>query len=255
MEWSVGWLVGVWFLAFIGAFPLRSFTWAQEPIGELVQPGIPSFFLSFVIALLLLFVLRHNKWFGHVISVSAASLIFSGLTLFINPVLALLIAIVLWAWERTARTYLVNGIFVTALAVFAGLWISVWYQAPFLLIAFVFLSIYDVLGVFFSMMIPKLALQAIAIHAPLIFAVPQKRSDWLQTIAHAKPAAIIGVGDALFPAALVASSVIHRGWEPTLPLIGGLMIGLLIAMVVARFRHVVPLFPFLCVGAMVGWFW
>jgi presenilin-like A22 family membrane protease len=255
LEWTVFWLVGVWGAGFLLAWPLQPYAWAVDALIEQHQTNLSGFVFSFLLALCLVFLLRHRNWFGTILSVGAATLVFSGFTLFLHPVLAIILAVLLWVFERTAKSFFSNGVFVTFLAVFGGVWLSVWYEPSLLLIGFIFLSIYDVFGVFASALIPHLAERAIAIHAPMLFIIPAKTRDWFRPIAKHHPAAVIGVGDAIFPTALLATSVIHRGLLSTLPVFGGLILGLVAALMVASRRHMVPMFPFLCIGALIGWFW
>src|SRR3989338_7867305 len=130
---------------------------------EIILYQIPFFQFSFLIILLTFLILyflsqtlRRQKLSGTLIALVFTFLIF----------------------ERLHRSYFSNNLFLVATVLFAGITFGVQYSAGLLFFVLLLLSIYDVLGVFATDFIPKLAEKTIQHDTPLLLLAPIKNNDW-----------------------------------------------------------------------------
>ncbi|MBU0531689.1 MAG: presenilin family intramembrane aspartyl protease [Candidatus Uhrbacteria bacterium] len=210
------------------------------------------FFLAFLV---LLYLLRNTRAFTIIITVLLALLMLGTATLLIPYFYALILVISLALIVITYPTFALNNLFVFLAVLAASLPIGLAYTPLTLFFPLVFLSVYDVIGVFKTSFIPNLARSAIYQHTPVIILAPAKFKEWLKRPGMRNIKALLGAGDIFVPLIFLISVIEHHGN----PLLGGwVFIGAVIGsltniLLLAQIKKGVPALPLIVAGMFVAY--
>ena len=228
---------------------------------EIILYQIPFFQFSFLIILLTFLILyflsqtlRRQKLSGTLIALVFTFLIFEGAALFINIIAAFILPIALLIFERLHRSYFSNNLFLVATVLFAGITFGVQYSAGLLFFVLLLLSIYDVLGVFATDFIPKLAEKTIQHDTPLLLLAPIKNNDWFHYPSLNNSAALIGAGDIFLPTVVISSIAFSEGTVHGLIVLSGAVLGVILNTISATaLKRGIPALPLLTVGMLCAY--
>lgn len=213
---------------------------------------VAIFFLVFLITL---YTLRNTKAFTIIITVLLALLLLGTASLLISYFYALLLVISLTLIVITYPTFAFNNLFVFLAVLAASLPIGLAYTPMALFFLLIFLSIYDVIGVFKTSFIPNLARSAVTQHAPVIIMAPAKFKAWFERPSMSNIKALLGAGDIFVPLIFMISVIEHHA-NPLLGLwvfIGAVIGSLANILLLARIEKGVPALPLIVAGMFAAY--
>ena len=214
-----------------------------------------DFVISLAITLLLLFFLIRKRLFAPFVSILLGFLIFSGSVFFFGVELAFFLSAALILYERMSRSFLSNNVLIFAAASFGAIPFAITYGPNTFFLLLIFFSIYDVLGVFFTKLIPRLAKAAVEFNIPLLLLAPRENISWRDKTSLANSAAILGAGDLLIPAVTLGSITFFAGIPVALASLLGAIIGAVLNTILAMFiRTGIPAIPLMSAGLILAFF-
>jgi len=211
--------------------------------------------IFFLVFLIVLYLLRNTKAFTIIITVLLALLMLGTVSLLIPYFYALIFVISLTLVVITYPTFAFNNLFVLLAVLAASLPIGLAYSPMILFFLLIFLSIYDVIGVFKTSFIPNLARSAVSQHAPVIIVAPTKLKQWLKRPSMRNIKALLGAGDIFVPLIFLISVIEHHNN----PLLGfwvfiGAVIGSLVnILLLARIKKGIPALPLIVAGMFAAY--
>jgi len=245
------WLAGIFF--FYLPLPRSSVALARIS-GEQNMYDVFSLMVSVVLALALFYWLRRKRALAQVVSFLLGIMVYNILAIFIEPLVALTIAILCVYIERAYRSFVTNN-FLLVIGIFAAaISFTNYYKVGFLLILLLLFSLYDVVGVFFIKAITKVAKSASKTGLPLILLAPKKNVSWWKVPTPETTASIVGAGDLFIPLVFLTSVSIQSGWVVALCSLVGAILGNVGNLFLARkIKTGIPAIPFLAVGLAAGY--
>ncbi len=213
-----------------------------------------SWIFAFATALTVIIICYQRKWFGNLIAITLGALLISGLLLFVGNLFALIIAIGFVWFERTHRTYLSNNALLLTAILFGTLPIVARLDINTVILALAALSLYDVLGVFASRLIPTLALGAVTSYIPLLLLEPKPNVSWKSAPTLTNTSAIIGSGDIFLPAIMIGVVTFTSGIPSGLITLFGATIGWVLNTLLATIiKTGIPALPLLSAGMIIAY--
>lgn len=246
--------LSVWLLTVALSFYLRP---VYELLLELPTENISplNLLLSFLAALIVLVLFRKKHFFGWFISLSLALIIFSGASLFIKPELALILAAGLFLLERYRHSFLTNNIFLLTALLLGSITVGLRFPVNLLIYILFFLSVYDVIGVFLTRFIPRLARQSVETNIPLLLLTPSGKTGWLARPHLKNSAAMLGAGDIFMPAIFLSAVTFSHDLTAAISVFLGAVLGILLDTLLAVYiRTGIPAMPLLALG-MIAAYW
>jgi presenilin-like A22 family membrane protease len=246
------WLVGLFLIA--GQAPALRLLVARTQ-AETIELSLAQWLLAFAVAFAALYFLYTSRLFGHLIAASLGFIMLPMLSLLVGDLIALLGAFALILFERTRRSYLSNNLLLSLAVIFGAIPIAASYSLELILLLLFVFSIYDVLGVFATRVIPALARGAIAFNLPLLLLVPRATVPWQAKPTSENAAAVIGGGDLFLPMLMIGAVTFGSGIPLGLATLAGAMFGWVMNLgLAAVVRTGIPALPMLTVGMMVAYF-
>ena len=237
--------LSVWVLAIVLSFFLRPVhqLLLQLPAKDLDPLNL---FLSFLVALIVLVLFREKQFFGWLIALSLALIIWSGAGLFLPLELAFVLAAGLFLLERYRHSFLTNNLFLLVALLMGSLTVGLRFPVNLLIYVLIFLSVYDVIGVFLTHFIPRIARQAVETNLPLLLLAPTKKTGWLSHPHLKNSAAILGAGDIFMPAIFISAVTLNHNLLIAVNVFLGATLGILLNTLLAlRIRTGIPAMPLL----------
>lgn len=245
------WLATIWLSALPN--PLYDLLQSQAVHAE-DENGILQIVAGVVIAVIALVFMKRFDFFGTFVSGLLGFMIFSGLTLFVNPFVAVGFAILMVLFERKERSYTSNNTLLLIAILFGAIPLGATYGIEFLIWIVVVLSIYDIFGVFVTRFIPNLAKQAAERHVPLLLIAPKPDIAWRDEPELKNTAAMLGAGDVFMPAIFISSATINLGIQTALWITLGAVVGILGNTLLAKkIKTGIPAMPMLAIGMLVAY--
>ncbi len=246
------WLLGVLFYHL--PLPLSTAAFERSQMEYSLLTDASSTFVTVLVALLLLYLLRKVKAVGLAVAVLLGVLIYSALSTFVEPLVAFFVVLTLVYVNRAYRSFLANNMLVL-LGVFGGaLPFAVFYKANFILILLGLFAVYDVFGVLFTKAIPKVAMGAIAQGAPLILLAPKRTARWRDLPSRENIAAVMGAGDLFLPLLfLMAMSVQFGILRAFFCLLGAVVGNAANLFLLRQSQRGIPAMPFLAGGMAIAY--
>lgn len=248
------WLLGIFFFELPIA---RTSVVASAPVqaqSSLLQDA-PALLLMVIAALVLMYFLRKKKFVAPVVSVMMGLLVFSSLSVFVGPAVAFCASALLVFVERAYRSFLANDLFVFAGVFAAAASFAASYQTDFLLTLLWIFATYDLIGVFGTRLIPKVAFGAVATGVPLLLCAPKADARWRDTPSLDTTAAVIGAGDLFLPLMFLMSVSAQFGPVRALWCFLGAAIGSYANLHAAKMiKTGIPAMPLLTAGIAVAYF-
>jgi presenilin-like A22 family membrane protease len=241
----------VWILAIVLSFFLRPVhqLLLQLPAEDLNPLNL---FLSFSVALIVLVLFRKKQFFSWLIALSLALIIFSGASLFLPLELALVLAAGLFLLERYRHSFLTNNLFLLTALLAGGITVGLRFPVQLLIYVLIFLSVYDVIGVFLTHFIPRIARQSVETNVPLLLLAPGKRISWLAHPHLKNSAAVLGAGDIFMPAIFISAITFNHNSIVAINVLLGAALGILLNTWLAmRIRTGIPAMPLLALCMIV----
>lgn len=246
------WLFGIFFFY----LPLPK---SSVAIGRL--SGQPSPYdalvivLSVIAALIIFYWLRRRHSLAPAVAVLLGIIIFSTLIVFVEPLVALAVVVLLVYVERAYRSFVTNNLLVI-LGVLAATFSFVGsYTTNFLLILLALFALYDIVAVFLVKAIPKVAQSAAENGMPLLLYVPKKKISWFSQPRLETISSMMGAGDLFIPLLFLTTVSLQFGWPTALCSFFGAVLGsgsnLLL---IKKIKSGIPAIPFLAVGLATGYF-
>lgn len=245
------WLAGIFFFRL--PIPVREEMIAANPeqaSSVLDQPVL--FLVTLFVALGVMYLVRKKRFMGEAVAVLLGLLIFNALVLFIEPLVAALLAVLIVYVERAYRSFLTTDLFVL-LGIFAGTMpIAAAYRSDILAALLMFVSVYDIIGVKILKAIPKIALSAAEQGMPLLLLSPKAPARWLDRPALATCSSLMGAGDVFVPLLFITSVSIQYGTIAGLCVFGGAILGNVVNIHFAlKAKRGIPAMPLLALGMLL----
>lgn len=216
--------------------------------------GLLQIVVGVVIAILALFLMKRLDFFGTFVSGLLGFMIFSGLTLFVNPFIAAGFAVLLVVFERKERSYTSNNILLLFAILFGAVPLGATYGVELLIWIMLILSVYDIFGVFVTRFIPNLAKQAAQRDVPLLLIAPRAGIDRRDRPTLKNTAAMLGAGDVFMPAIFLSSVTINLGTPIAMWVILGAIAGILANTLLAKIiKTGIPAMPMLAIGMLIAY--
>jgi len=214
-----------------------------------------DFLLGLALALILVVLWRRRRSFGTMVAMFLAFLLFSGLTLFVGASAGFFLATGLVLWERRHRSFMSNNLLLLAAVTLGAIPIGLTYPIAMLMFILVFLSLYDLLGVFATHFIPRLAGAAVRAEVPLGLLAPRASVSWWQAPKLENSSALLGSGDLFLPAIFLAAVTANHDIPLALLVFGGALLGGVVNFLLALIiRSGIPAMPLLTVGMIVAYY-
>lgn len=250
-------------LGIITALKLNRFLEVQKIF--LPQVSFSQFLFYFIFGtffiLAICFFVKFRKRKGAIFKALFILAVFGGgfisLSLLMPNIFALIfLFILIFKWLKNPSVFLHNFIVILGLAgVGANLGLR---MTPYLVIALlIILSIYDVIAVYKTKHMVKMAKEMIAHQAILGFIVPQEISGFKESLKEIKPGGrflILGGGDVVFPL-LLAVSLLSEGIINSLIVVVFALIGLFVSFyffINQKVRKPIPALPPIALFSIIG---
>jgi len=248
----VVWIIGIFFFY----LPLPKSSLVVARLADEPSPyDALGILLSVIIVLVLFYRLRRSQALAPVVAVLFGVIIYNTLSVFVEPLVALTVAAFIIYIERAYRSFVSNNLLVI-LGVFAAAVSFVGtYSVNFLLILLRLFSLYDLVGVFWTKAIPKVAQGAAKIGMPLLILMPKKEASWWQVPTPDTIVSMMGAGDLFIPLLFLSAVSAQVGWQVALISFVGAVAGSGLNILFAkRVKGGIPAIPILAVGLVVGYF-
>jgi len=247
------WLMGILFFYLPLPHPPSEAAPELSTQTELFADGL-TLVIAVAATLTIFYLLRRRHFLAPIVSVLMGSMIFTTASAFTSVAIGAAIAALLVYLERAYRSFLTNNLLVY-LAVFAGaIPFALSYSADFLLTLLWIFSVYDVIGVFMTRMIPRVAFAAVDTGIPLLIAAPKSGHAWHEKPEMKNAAAIMGAGDLFLPLLFLMAVSVQFGITRAFAAFAGVIIGSFINLHIAiRFNLGIPAMPFLAAGLAAGY--
>ncbi|HBR80395.1 MAG: hypothetical protein UX09_C0041G0004 [Candidatus Uhrbacteria bacterium GW2011_GWE2_45_35] len=245
------WLASIFFFY----LPLPESTVATARLsGEQTSTDILTIMLSVILALILFYWLRRRRALAPVVAVLFGIIIYNTLVIFVEPLVALTVSILLVYLERSYRSFVSSNLLVIIGVFSAAISFAGSFSVKFLLILLGVFSLYDVVGVFFIKAIPKVAQNAAKIGIPLLLLVPKKAKDIFKVPTPGNIASIMGTGDLFIPLLFLTAVSIQFGRPVALVAFAGAVLGSLGNIILVRkFKGGIPAIPLIAAGLVIGY--
>jgi|GEM_PF-2566452 len=247
----VVWLTGIFFFY----LPLPKSSVAMSRIaGEANIFDAFSIMVSVVAALAIFYWLRRKRALAPAVSILLGIVIFNTLLVFIEPLVAFTISVLIVFLERAYRSFVTNNLLIIFGIFAAGISFAGSYHVNFLLILLCLFTLYDLVGVFWIKTITKVAKNAAKIGMPLLLVVPKKGSSWFQAPTPDTIASMLGAGDLFIPLLFLSAVSVQAGYQIALASLVGAMLGNIGNIFLARkIKGGIPAVPLLAIGLAVGY--
>ncbi|MBU1032481.1 MAG: presenilin family intramembrane aspartyl protease [Patescibacteria group bacterium] len=245
--------VAVWILTIVLSDKARPlFNYFRDQPAQEAEPL--NLLIAFAVALIILFILRKRFFLGWLISISMALIIFSGASLFVRPEISLLLAVALFLFERFKHSFLSNNLLILVALLAGSITIGLSFPINFLIIVLIFLSVYDIFGVFITRFIPHLAQKAVETNVPLLLLAPDKNVSWLQKPALKNSAALLGAGDIFLPAIFLSAVTFEHSVTISFITFAGALVGVALNSALAvKIKTGIPAMPMLALGLIIAY--
>ena len=239
----------------LSALPNPLFNLLQRQAVQTGDAGnLSQIFIGVIIAILALLLMKRFDFFGTFVSGLLGFMIFSGLTLFVNPFIAAGFAGLLVVFERKERSYTSNNVLLSVAILFGAVPLGAAYGVELLIWVILTLSVYDILGVFVTRFIPNLAKQAAQRDVPLLLIAPRADIDCHDRPTLKNTAAMLGAGDVFMPAIFLSSVTINLGTGIALWVMLGAIAGILANTLFAKIiKTGIPAMPMLAIGMLIAY--
>lgn len=227
----------------------------RQASGQAAQVGPWDFLFALAIAFSILYLIRRKHFFGTFVAMILAFLIFGGSAIFLGVEPAFFLAVGLLLYERGHRSFLANNLFILTAVLFGSLPIGLGYSIELIILVLIIISIYDVLGVFATRFIPRLAVSAVERDVPLLLLAPRANIAWKALPRLKDSSAMLGAGDLFLPGIFIAAVAFNQSIPVALAVLAGAVIGGLVNTVLATLiRTGIPAMPMLAVGMIIGYY-
>lgn len=245
------WLAGIFFFY----LPLPESSVAiSRAAGEANIFDAFSILASIVAALVIFYWLRRKRALAPAVSLLFGIIFFNVLSVFVEPLVALTVSILLVFIERMYRSFISNNLLVILGVFAAGISFAGSYSIIFLLIFLALFALYDIAGVFWVKTIPKVAKNAAKIGMPLILLVPKKGTSWFRVPTPETIASMLGAGDLFIPLLFLVAVSVQAGYQIALASLVGAVLGNIGNIFLARkIKGGIPAVPLLAIGLAVGY--
>lgn len=245
------WLAGIFF--YYLPLPKSSVALARAA-GEMNFFDAFAILLSVVAALAVFYWLRRKRALAPAVSVLFGIVIFNTLSIFIEPLVALTVSVLIVFVERMYRSFVTNNLLVILGIFAAGISFVGSYGVNFLLILLGLFALYDVVGVFWVKTIPKVARNAAKIGIPLLLLVPKKGAAWFKAPTPETIASMLGAGDLFIPLLFLSAVSVQVGYQIALVSLVGAVIGNIGNIFLAKkIKGGIPAVLLLALGLAVGY--
>ena len=245
------WLAGI-YLCLLFAPLLAQARTALARISE--SPDAGDLLISFTIAIVIFAFLHKQKYFGLIISVVLAYMIFGGATLFFGETLAFLLAVGLVLYQPGSHSFLSNNLLVSFGVLFGAFPVALEFSMDFVIFILLAFSVYDVVGVFLTNFIPNLAARAVESRIPLLLFAPRPKADWRDEPGAQSVAAMVGAGDLFLPLILLITLTTTQGFPAALIVLLGAVCGWgMNTILSAMIQGGIPAMPMLTVGMLIAY--
>lgn len=177
----------------------------QHVTAQSSELGVLDFLLSLIIALFILYLVRRRHIFGTFVAMILCFLIFGGAAIYLSAELAFFLAVGLLMYERLHRSFVSNNLLILVAVLFGSLPIGLGYSVELIILILVIISVYDVLGVFATRFIPRLAVSAVEQNVPLLLLAPKAHISWRAKPILKDSSAMLGAGDLFLPGIFIAA--------------------------------------------------
>jgi len=245
------WLAGIFF--YYLPLPKSSITLSRA-VGEANIYDAFSILVSVAATLAVFYWLRRKHALAPMVSFLFGVVIYNTLAIFIEPLVAFAVSVLIVFIERMYRSFVTNN-FLVILGVFAaGISFAGSYAVNFLLILLGLFALYDLAGVFWVKAIPKVAKNAAKIGMPLLLFVPKKKISWFRPPTPDTIASMLGAGDLFIPLLFLSAVSVQVGYQVALVSLLGAVIGNIGNIFLARkIKGGIPAVPLLAIGLVVGY--
>lgn len=217
--------------------------------------GLGDFFLALGMAFVLIYLLHHRSYFGSVVSVILAFLIFSGSAIYFGLELAFFLAAGLMLFERRQRSFISNNLYVLVATLFGAIPLGLAYANELIILILIAVSIYDIGGVFFTRFIPRMATKAVELDVPLLLLAPKATVSWKARPKLKDAVAMLGAGDIFLPAIFLTSVAFFQSIPIALSvLLGAVLGGVANTILASIIKTGIPAMPLLSVGMIIAYY-
>lgn len=245
------WLAGIFFFY----LPLpKSSVVLSRIAGEHSPFDAFMILFSVITALAVFYWLRRRRTPAPVVAILFGIIIFNTLAIFIEPLVALTISVLLVYFERVYRSFVSNNLLVILGVFAAGISLAGAYTVNFLLILLGLFVLYDLVGVFWVKAIPKVAKNAVKIGMPLLLLAPKRGVSLFRAPTSETIASMLGAGDLFFPLLFLSAVSIQIGYQAALFSLVGAALGNIGNIFLARkIKGGIPAIPLLVLGLVAGY--
>lgn len=245
------WLAGIFF--FYLPLPKSSVAMTRMAGEANVFDGF-SILVSVIVALAIFYWLRRRRELAPAVSFLFGVIIYNTLMIFVEPLVAFTVSILLVFLERMYRSFVTNNLLVILGVFAAGVSFAGSYAVNFLLILLGLFALYDVVGVFLVKAISRVAKNAAKIGMPLLLLVPKKTVLWFRPPTPDTISSILGAGDLFIPLLFLSAVSIQVGYQIALVSLVGAVFGNVGNIFLARkIKSGIPAVPLLAIGLTVGY--
>ncbi|MFA6131986.1 MAG: presenilin family intramembrane aspartyl protease [Patescibacteria group bacterium] len=245
------WLLGIFFYY----LPLpKSSVALSRAAGE--ANIFDAFFIlvSVIGALAIFYFLRRKRALAPAVSILFGIVIFNTMVVFIEPLVAFTVSVLLVFLERMYRSFVSNNLLIVLGVFAAAISFVSSYSVNFLLILIGLFAIYDIVGVFWWKAIPKVAKNAAKNGTPLILLIPKKNNLWLQVPTPDTIASMLGAGDLFIPLIFLSATSFQFGYSVALVSLAGALLGNVgNFFLVRKIKGGIPAVPLLAIGLAAGY--
>jgi presenilin-like A22 family membrane protease len=214
----------------------------------------PVLLFSVLFALGLMYLVRRKRLVAPAVSILLGFMVYGTLSVFIEPLVAFLVCVLLVYVERAYRSFITNNFLVLSGVFAAAMSFAVFYQADFFLTLLGIFAVYDIFGVLFTNVIPKVARGFMNIGAPLLLYVPKKIFRWRDTPEPESIASAMGSGDIFLPLLFLTAVSVQFGILRALWCLFGAIFGGFVNLFFATKRKSgIPAIPFLACGLAIAY--
>ncbi|MBU0646493.1 hypothetical protein KJ611_03400 [Patescibacteria group bacterium] len=246
------WLLIILFASLTSPKIIASLQYVSSQSGQIT---LLDFLLSLLIALFILYLVRRRHIFGTLVAMILSFLIFGGAAIYFSVELAFFLAMGLLIYERMYRSFISNNVFILAAVLFGSLPIGLGYSVELIIMVLIIISVYDVLGVFATRFIPRLAATAVEQNVPLLLLAPRAHIAWKAKPNLKDSSAMLGAGDLFLPGIFIAAVSFSHTIPVALAVLAGAIIGGLINTILATvIKTGIPAMPMLAAGMIIGYF-